>query len=404
MRLERVDGSIDNYLYLERYVGEGSQTYTPFAKYSEVSEGYRPESDTASFEVPSILIPTDQLNLYTSCLNSYLCQRFQAMDQIPFFVHPDLFLSEDQQVRFLKDTYRKGPNLTVAPSASTRTVLVTSDSQEYFLKLHLPKRISRLVRTLPDRAIHNSIEVSRDLGNIASPHFGYLPDIVGVSHKEFGWGYMIRDLIPLPTVLDRRYLIPYRALYSKDVFNPSDEPLLIQLIKHLDVDPKTFIQDEIINPQIESWCQVATQRGILMEAHGQNTLLEVNEHYQPKRVVHRDLNRFIDPTVRKAKGLGMPFQDNLVSDETFRRERYSLIYDHYLGYILLDYLAALAKSYFNIPENELQKPARDTFDANFPDFKDYFSPTAHYPSQDLDSNNLLRIVDSGQIPKWRPTF
>ena len=107
----------------------------------------------------------------------------------------------------------------------------------------------------------------------------------GGAHQS--WGFIVRQAIPAP-VPSSSLLIPAFALYGHDALCPQDPPILIQLIEKSGISPERFIAREILLPVIQTWAGVARERGILLESHAQNTLIEVDENLKPRRIVHRD--------------------------------------------------------------------------------------------------------------------
>src|SRR5205814_4674900 len=137
-----------------------------------------------------------------------------------------------------------------------------------------------------------------------------------------------------------RWLIPGFSLYAGDLNAPEDPPLLVQMIEHLGVEPTSFVVDQIMIPVVECWATVARERGILLESHAQNVLLEIDEEFWPRRVVHRDFDTWVDADVRLRAGLEVPFVGNRIGSDTAfpKQQHYSLVYDQFLGREFFDYL------------------------------------------------------------------
>ena len=91
-------------------------------------------------------------------------------------IHPETWASFDN-LNGLNDL-RRGEPLQVAPTASTRTVLTTETSAnvpQHFVKLHYPRRISRLNRRLRRKNIRSSKE-SAVRGRVAEAFHRNFPD------------------------------------------------------------------------------------------------------------------------------------------------------------------------------------------------------------------------------------
>lgn len=73
----------------------------------------------------------------------------------------------------------------------------------------------------------------------------------------------------------------------------------------------------------------ARERGILLESHAQNTLLEIDRNFRPTRVVHRDCDVWIDSDARRHAGLDVPFLGSGIGSGGGHpvEHHYSLVYD-----------------------------------------------------------------------------
>src|SRR5205807_8867855 len=129
-------------------------------------------------------------------------------------------------------------------------------------------------------------------------------DTLGFTYRNGGnpWGFLVREETPRPAQ-GQRFLVPYFALYGGDLQHPEDRPLLVQLIERLGAEPQSFVIDEIMIPVLECWAKVVRERGILLESHAQNLLLEIDQDFRPRRVVHRDFDVWVDAESRKQAGL-----------------------------------------------------------------------------------------------------
>jgi hypothetical protein len=275
----------------------------------------------------------------------------------------------------------------------------------HFIKLHYPRRISRFNRRLRLKNIHTSVQITHDIANVDLESFAYFADTLGVVYRDGGnsWGYLVREGTPRP-VREGRFLIPFFSLYGGDLDHPGDPPLLVQLIERLGVEPCSFVVDEIMIPLVECWAKVVRERGILLESHAQNALLELDRSFHPRRIVHRDFDVWIDPEVRKRAGLAMPFSGSVIGvDTSYGREpHYSLVYDHFVGRELLDYLLALLARFYDADEAQVRGRVAEAFRGNFPAAGESFPPsTTYYFSNEVLPGNEFRLVSTGQAPVWR---
>jgi siderophore synthetase component len=62
--------------------------------------------------------------------------------------------------------------------------------------------------------------------------------------------------------------------------------------------------DYLVKPVIIHFDYLVRNKGILMQCHAQNTLLEINESFSPTRIIYRDFGSLtIDPEFRIKNGL-----------------------------------------------------------------------------------------------------
>src|ERR1043165_5149416 len=307
MKLDAIVEGERALLYMERYVDEGTRTYSPFAAKSEVGPEYQPRSDRPSFDLISVFAPKNQVAIFEAEPHKTLREFYVQADEVRFLIHPETWASSEIDHLSELHAFRRGEPIQVAPTASTRTVLttaITGDVPHHFIKLHYPKRISRFNRRLRRKNIRNSVDATHDLQHVRFEKFAYLPDSLGFTYANGGnpWGFLVREEIPRPFV-PSRFLVPYFSLYGGDLHHPEDRPLLVQMIERLGAEPQSFVIGEIMIPVLECWARVVRERGILLESHAQNILLEIDPDFRPRRVVHRDFDVWLDAEVRKRASL-----------------------------------------------------------------------------------------------------
>jgi hypothetical protein len=199
-------------------------------------------------------------------------------------------------------------------------------------------------------------------------------------------------------------MIPYFALYAGDLKHGGHPPLLVQMIERLHVEPESFVVDEIMIPVVECWAKVVRERGILLECHAQNILLEIDRDFHPRRVVHRDFDVWVDADVRRQAGLDVPFMGSSVgSDTPFPKEQhYSLVYDRFIGHELFNYLLGVVKHFYQADELRVRRRVAKAFHRCFPD-SDGFLParTTFYFSDELLPGNEFKLVNLKRVPEWR---
>jgi hypothetical protein len=406
MKLDGILQGNQALLYMERYVDEGTRTYSPFAARSEAAPEYQPRSGRPSFELITVFAPQSQVSIFQAYPHRNLLEFYVTSEQVRFLIHPETWASSGIDNLDEFHDLRRGEPLQVAPTASTRTVLTTetpANVPHHFVKLHYPRRISRFNRRLRRKNIRNSVEATHDLAHVRFDKFACLPDSLGFIYGDGGnpWGFLVREGTPRP-FQEARFLIPYFALYGGDLQHPEDRPLLVQMIERLGAEPQSFVISEIMIPVLDCWTKVVRERGILLESHAQNLLLEIDSDFRPRRVVHRDLDVWVDAEVRKRAGLEV-MGASIGTDTPYPREQhYSLVYDHFIGRELFDYLLGVLTRFYSAKESVVRGSVADAFHRNFPD-ANVFLPrdTTYYFSNELLPGNEFRLVDTKRAPEWR---
>jgi siderophore synthetase component len=174
------------------------------------------------------------------------------------------------------------------------------------------------------------------------------------------------------------------------------------MIERLGAEPHSFVIDEIMIPVLECWCTVVRERGILLESHAQNLLLEIDQDFRPRRVVHRDFDVWVDGEARRQARLEV-FGANIEADTAYPREQhYSLVYDHFIGRELFGYLLGLLKRHYTADERLVRGRIAEAFHRNFPNANAFFPPaTTYYFSNELLPGNDFQLVDTQSPPQWR---
>jgi siderophore synthetase component len=407
MKLDEVVDGASAFLRMERYVDEGTRSYSIFAARNEAAPPFQPRGEEPWFDLATVLAPQERVAVFQADPASCLQNLYLNRGGVLFPVHPQVWAS--QGVEYL-DEIRALAGLEpirVAPTASTRTVLTLAPPDgipRHCIKLHFPHLISRFTRRLRRKNIQNSVTVTGELAHVNCEKFAYLPDVIGCTftHEETAWGFLIREMTPRP-VQQPRTLIPCFALFAADLHHPDDPPLIVQLIRRLGADPAAFVIEEIMLPVVQCWAKVACERGIILASHAQNTLLEIDSDFRPVRIVHRDFDVWIDPEARKRAGLDMPFIGTQLGENGLAIEQhYSLIYDRFIGHEFFDYLLAAIHRFFGVSETAVRERVREAFGRFFLN-ADLCLPTKtmFYYSNEPQPDGSFPLVDLQQPPQWR---
>ncbi|MEK7106513.1 MAG: IucA/IucC family protein, partial [Patescibacteria group bacterium] len=386
----------------ERYVNnvkEGSHS-----DWSDTDVRYSPHEGIEQFPVPVFGIKPDEATVLFANPDSRLTRDVLSKDVVKFFVHPDIAsdLAYLEAVGITPES-QLDEIYMVTPTSSTRTLLTQGREFEFMVKTDLDKRHYRFIRRLKGSSVDHSIRISQELERITSidsfPEYAFLPESLGVvvGDKNEGAGVLFREVIPRPIVPENRVLIPYFSLYATDLKSPDDLPILIQLVQKNASQGKEleFFTNEVIGKIVRTWTHFATEYGLLLELHGQNTLLEVDEQLRPQRMIHRDFQSiYIDKEVRETKGLSLPVVKHVVGEEqgTTKPTQYSIAYDHQVGDFLFDRLSNTFRTYYSqYSYDDVAKRVREMFRSGFGNPRQVFPrETYTYGKQEGNEVNLIQ--------------
>lgn len=404
---------LPNLYYLERYRNKGTRTYSSHSSYTEASHSYRPDSDRGQFALTVLKLPKDAVNIYLANPPQALQDKYINEQLVSFCVHPQLLelsLSEPFLKRYLSKA-QQIDTVSVIPSSSTRTLFVLNQEPQHAVKVHFPFKVSRYTRKMRDEVVEQAINVSSELEREISKmshDFAFLREVIGISFKEEpqpasergeNWGFVVRDMQPFPRVEESRTLIPGFALYGEDYYDKNITPLLYDLIGSN--DPKTFVLDNIMLPIIRHWAECFSLFGYLLEPHGQNVLLEIDQANAIKRIVHRDLSVAIDMRRRRDLGLSSAGLNdyNQMRESTF----HSIVYDRFMGnHFFIRLLECCIARYPQLEKQDFTLPCQQEFARLLPEYRDYFPKNIWYFSEERDKYNKPLYKDTGMLPEWRP--
>lgn len=410
--------SLPTLFYLERYRNKGTRTYSNHSSYTEASNAYQPDADSEQFDLSVYRIDKHKVNLYLANPPEALANKYIEQDRVNFCIHPQIkeTAADDHYLKALLSSseVEQGEEIKVIPSSSTRTLFTTQASYPHAIKVHFPFKVSRYTRKMRDEVVEQAINVSLELEQAIDKmpdDFAFLREVIGISFKESGtqadlssrgenWGFVVRDMTPFPKEHQSRQLIPGFALYGEDFYQPDVTPILYDLIG--DSEPFDFVLSKIMLPIVRHWIDCFRHFGYLLEPHGQNVLIEIDQDNQVQRIVHRDLSVGIDMRRRRDMGLS---NDNLnnynrMEDGTF----HSIAYDRFMGNHFFSRLveACIAK-YPQLTKQDFTQACQQEFAARLPEYRDYFPKNIWYFSEERDEYNKPFHQDTGVAPEWRPT-
>src|SRR5258707_13385202 len=93
MKLDHVFEDDQALLYMERYVDEGTRTYSPFAAKSEVAPEYQPRSLRPSFDLVSVFAPKSEVAIFQADPQRSLLKFYIQPQEVRFLIHPETWAS-----------------------------------------------------------------------------------------------------------------------------------------------------------------------------------------------------------------------------------------------------------------------------------------------------------------------
>ena len=155
----------------------------------------------------------------------------------------------------------------------------------------------------------------------------------------------------------------------------------------------------------DAWIALVADLGILPELHGQNSLIELDESFYPKRVIHRDFQSiYSDQQIRDSFGLPC-FEKHIAGLEegTTVSSQYSLVYDGMIGRFLFDRLVEAFCNHYDYSVENVQYAIKkrflafsDNYSGKFPDT--IYSFDRHASEQE---GNDIGLKDTGECPPYR---
>ena len=353
------DNPTDMYVYMERYVNEGSPS--GFTTVHTTSYDTNPFTGKESF------------NLLEFCDND--CETFVVGEENKLFTSGKNFAHPDSvQSRKLIEAGRqlKQSEIRVCPTASGRTMFILEGFKKGFLKLTYDfSKIGRCTRDISYIAGCGSVETSHKIKEYIDMRklpncFAFLPETsmkVSKLKDGFEWGTIFREFNPYPRTDKEVAIIPAFSIFSKDIKNPSDERLINQFIELSNQEPAQYLWN-VLKITIDAYWGLNLTCGLRPELHGQNCMYELDTSFQITRIVIKDMED-IDRDLMLARYLGIPVSWETYPfrcyDENSREFKYraSYMYDFKLGEYLLSPIIKTVSNKFGLNSSEFEKRVKD---------------------------------------------
>lgn len=222
-----------------------------------------------------------------------------STDKVKFFIHKrsislfrDLIANNKMQLK------------SCIPTTSGRTVALDS----FFIKLAVPDIINGIPRTVYPLQMERALAINAMLSEIPETeqkkhHFGFLKESMAIhSNSSLNpYGFIIRE-IPDNILNGTDTLAPLTSFYAKN----KGKSLLDKAAELVNLTPEDFFAIQLLPSLLESFSYAASF-GIILEAHQQNTLVELDQSGRfTGRIFYRDLDGArVDFSLREKIGLSI---------------------------------------------------------------------------------------------------
>ncbi|NIA02562.1 MAG: hypothetical protein GWP15_04200 [Nitrospirae bacterium] len=386
----------------------------PLATYTEFPETFRPGA-------PSYRLPLFEIS-ETACLifrsthpDPSLEEHYFPKGKVQFPVHP--VNRDNESIPHIEEiTSHPLQEIAVRPTSSTRTVFIEDETlAPHCLKPHTDLRITRWRRHMESRKIAHAIAVTKIFENcrVFKEYLkvGFFPEslgaVFGVSGAQKDWGFILREMQSQPHLEHSYKMIPLNALYTPSTKDRAADPLLVEMIVKSTKSPKDFLIEEIIQPLITGWIKIYLETGVLLEPHGQNVIVEIDEKSgEIIRFSHRDFDCEINKDVLVENGYPLT---HLNTRDLFTIEgdnwapqgsHLSIIFDNSMQ-VALEKLADIGAKYFALSEESIREECRAFLDREFSSFLSVHFSRNGKAYNFKKTQTGVSIVEKKHPPRWR---
>ncbi|HJO94270.1 MAG TPA: IucA/IucC family protein [Victivallales bacterium] len=401
-----------NWLYFENHKnGIRPRANNPLATFSEFPSIYRPGSP--AYNIPFFKVPrTNCLLYYSNSADEALKNYFFKDDSVHFPVHPVNL--ENSSIPHIEE-FLKFPVLKLSkvhPTSSTRTVFIMNDDlPPHCIKGHTDLKITRWRRHMEMRKVIQAIAVTSSFEQAAVfqnySKVAYYPESIGVVYggkKKKDWGFIVREMRAKPHIEYPYKMIPLCSFYVR---NDNETTLLEELLEKSGIPPKKFILEEILYPLLTGWIKIYMNTGILLEPHGQNIILELNEETnQILRFAHRDFDCETNIDLANENGFNTDLLNPKDLFTTKGREdlpqgsRVSILFDNSVK-VPLEAIVKLANEVYKIPQKEIRNDVKTYLFDNFPIFMKKHLPPSCTAYNYKDTRKGRKVISYENTSGWR---
>lgn len=329
--VQQLPPALRAWLTFERFHLHDPHLYQRVARDPRFDVKYFPQN-CGVFRLPCFSVPRRYLYVIGAVSGCNDTMQFRSdtavEDSIWLPIHPSAIDSYREFLR-MADAHEVGERIWAVATSSTRTVLAWPENhpeQASFVKTSLHSPIfgdRRVTRIKAGRSVSLSALVHAELDELPAA-LRYLPEPLGFAPRgEPSMGAIVRT-VPREIKEGQTLLAP---LFSLIGCSGERVPLLLSILERTDMQPLEFVHDVLCAPFAKLWLDLTMNHGLLLEAHGQDLLLELAPDLAPRgRFYYRDFEGLqLDWELRRHLGKRMP--SNL-SGQWCWRESYDLLAGH----------------------------------------------------------------------------
>jgi hypothetical protein len=354
MLLDKIKFKTADYLYLERYINDGSPS-----GFSEItsSQPTKAKSINQNFHLVGLSF-SDNIKIQD------YGEKPVFMDKWQMLAHPDMIYRPENNSLLTECTKYDLEAILVSPTSSIRTVK-SLEKDGWFLKLHYDGLIGRIIRKLERKHALSAVEVSkiiekaidtRKLPNKFFIHrepFARIIELQDKEQKTYEWGIVLREPFTYPSNDNIKFLIPAFSLFSKDPQNPNHKSILMQLIDKQTKSLVDFLFEDLITPVFENYFELLLNCGLQLECHAQNTLFAIDNNFKVLGIVAKDMES-VDKDISLMSDMKIIQSINILDYKCLKKDDYnyqimhSFMFDFKLGeYLITPIIDEVSKNFPN---------------------------------------------------------
>jgi hypothetical protein len=311
----QLPAGLREWLILERFHLHKPHLYQRRELDASFDISYLPQH-SGTFRLPCFLIARRNLHMFGSQQqHSYSMQFYSDSkidDAVLFPMHP---LALDDYREFLlrvgaTDAAREGVCIWAVPTSSLRTLLAWPDGaadRAVFVKTSLVSPVvgdRRVHRMRAGRSVALSALVANQLTELPT-QLSYLRESFAFAARSAPHSGSIIRCIPQEIISGHVRVAPLFSLIGGE---GERRPLLLAMLERAGTPPLQFVDEMLCKPVARFWLELCMRFGLIIEAHGQDLLLELSTAGQPTgRFYYRDFEGMqVDWELRRRLGYSAP--------------------------------------------------------------------------------------------------